>query len=206
MPGWLALVVLSALCLAQETPPEDVGAHFESTVFGTTVAINSGLRGDIYFLRANTSHLPKFEKLKPVGTIYTKSLHIPPRNFTLGFPGVTTRVEWFAIDYTGKFWIKKPGKYHFALWSDDGTKLYIDERRLIDNDGIHPVKRMDKTMFLEEGIHRIRVSYFQGPRFFVALMLAVQGPEDKNMRVFHTDNFRPPDNWQGPPPENKTLQ
>jgi hypothetical protein len=37
--------------------------------------------------------------MKPVGTIHTSSLNIPPRIFTDGFPGVTDRFEWFAIDY-----------------------------------------------------------------------------------------------------------
>ena len=41
--------------------------------------------------------LPKFEKLEPVGTIYAKGLYIPPREFMEGFPGITDRVEWFAI-------------------------------------------------------------------------------------------------------------
>ena len=45
-----------------------------------------------------TSHLPKFEKMKPVGTIYTSSLNLPPQDFRQGFPGVTSRFEWFAID------------------------------------------------------------------------------------------------------------
>jgi hypothetical protein len=197
MPPWLALALLPAFCLAQDTPPEDVGAHFETTVFGTTAVSNSGLRGQIYFISANALRLPKFEKLKPVGTIYTNSLNIPPREFTDGFPGVTKRFEWFAIDYTGRFWIAKPGKYQFALASDDGSKLYIDGREVIDNDGIHGTLRVDKTLHLETGIHTIRISYFQGPRFSIALMLGVAGPGDRDMLVFNTDNFKPPADWDG---------
>lgn len=202
MPRWLALAILPAFCqahfcFAQETPPEDVGAHFETTVFGTTVVSNSGLRGQIYFISANASKLPKFEKLKPKGTIYTNSLNIPPREFTDGFPGVTKRFEWFAIDYTGRFWVEGPGKYRFALASDDGSKLYIDGRRVIDNDGIHATMRVDKTVNLERGIHTIRISYFQGPRFSIALMLGVARPGDPDFRVFNTDDFKPPADWNG---------
>jgi hypothetical protein len=49
------------------------------------------------------------------------------------------------------------------------------------------------------GIHRIRVSYFQGPRYMVALVLKVAGPDDEELRVFSTDEFRPPphpEEWQ----------
>jgi hypothetical protein len=130
--------------------------------------------------------------MKPVGTIYTTALNVPTRDFTQGFPGVTKRFEWFAIDYTGRFWIQKPGVYEFNLTSDDGAKLYIDGRESIDNDGQHPpVTRQGRTS-LSGGIHRIRVSYFQGPRYQVALVLKVAGPDDKEPRVFSTDEFKPP--------------
>src|SRR5437660_279855 len=97
----------------------------------------SGLRGEIYNIPVGMQTLPKFEKLQPVGTIYTSELNVPRHDFTQGFPGVTGRFEWFAIDYTGKIWIDKPGKYTWALLSDDGSKLYIDGHIVIDNDGTH---------------------------------------------------------------------
>jgi PA14 domain len=94
--------------------------------FGTTVVIPSGLRGLVYHIRRDSDRLPNLAKLKPAGTIYTSSLNIPPQSFKTGFPGVTKRFEWFAIAYTGKFWIQKPGVYRFALISDDGSRLEID--------------------------------------------------------------------------------
>ena len=162
--------------------------------FGTTVVMPYGLRGDIYLLRPGTERLPKFEKLESVGSIYTASLNVPPRDFSLGFPGVTNRFEWFAIDYNGKFWIDTPGTYRFLLTSDDGSKLYIDGRKVIDNDGTHPAQTEEGQIKLSGGSHRIRVSYFQGPRFHVALVLLVAGPDDLDWKVFSTDDFRPPVN------------
>ena len=44
---------------------------------------------------------------------------------------------------------------------------------------------------LESGVHRIRVSYFQGPREQVALVLKV-APPGEEFRIFSTDEFRPP--------------
>ncbi|MBV9083738.1 MAG: hypothetical protein JOZ62_13750 [Acidobacteriaceae bacterium] len=160
--------------------------------FGTTVVGSSGLRGNIYDLKPGTDHLPNFKKLKPLGTIYTTSLNIPPQPFTLGFPGVTQRFEWFAIDYSGRIWIDSPGAYKFALTSDDGSKFYIDHRTIIDNDGIHPPETVIKTVTLKTGVHEIRVSYFQGPRYQVALMLYVSRPGDTTFRAFDTNDFKPP--------------
>src|SRR5271155_5748912 len=85
-------------------------AQEQSTVtFGITVVIPSALQGRIYNIKHNTKKLPNFRKMKPVGTIYTTSLNIPPQDFRQGFPGVTTRFEWFAIDYNGRFWVEKDG-------------------------------------------------------------------------------------------------
>jgi hypothetical protein len=177
-----ALAAFSAALGAQDEPVP---------TFGITIVIPSGLHGDVYFIGPNSTRLPDFQKLKPLGTIYTTALNIPAQDFKQGFPGMPKRFEWFAIDYTGKFWIDNPGLYGFSLTSDDGSRLYIDDREIIDNDGIHPPEERTGSVVLTAGIHRIRVSYFQGPRFQVALVLRVAPPQGP-LRVFSTDEFRPP--------------
>jgi hypothetical protein len=125
-----AIVTLAfALSLAAQEPVY----KFSTTVngeplytFGTTVVATTGFRGEIYFIKPGSRKLPDFSKLKPVGVIYTPYLCVPPRSFDQGFPGVTDRFEWFAIDYTARFWISEPGTYRFRLASDDGSILYID--------------------------------------------------------------------------------
>jgi hypothetical protein len=185
----LGLLYFAVAVDAQEEPV----AHF-----GTTVVLPSGLQGAVYHIHRYTTQLPDFKKMKPVGIIYTTELNIPSQDFQQGFPGVTKKFEWFAIDYTGRFWIAKPGVYRFALTSDDGARLYIDDHLVVDNDGVHPAETVTSSATLEGGIHRIRVSYFQGPRFQVALVLEVAG-EGEQMRIFSTDEFKPPpnpENWQ----------
>jgi len=179
----LALALL--IVLAQEPVP----------TFGTTVVINSGLKGVVYQIPRYSKQLPNFEKLKPKGTIYTTSLNVPPRDFKSGFPGVTKRTEWFAIDYTGRFWIEKPGLYRFSLISDDGARLYIDDDVIVDNDGLHAPEERSANLQLAGGVHRIRVSYFQGPRYAVALVLSIAGPGEE-YRVFDTDQFKPPPDFE----------
>jgi hypothetical protein len=199
-----ALILALALKLAAQQPPY----KFSTTVigeplytFGTTVAANSGFRGEIYYIDPGSRKLPNFSKLKPVGAIYTPYLCVPWRFFNEGFPGVTDRFEWFAIDYTGRFWISEPGAYRFALASDDGSILYVDDHKVIQNDQQHPVIEKEGKVKLKTGVHRIRVSYFQGPRDHVALVLRVAGPRDDELRVFHADDFKPPADaaWGEPP-------
>jgi PA14 domain len=195
------LAVNMAQTGAQEVPPTaPVGglpADAPITNFGVTVVDSTGLEGKIYLLKPGADHLPNFKKMTPVGSIYTTALNIPPRGFTEGFPGVTDRFEWFAIEYTGKFWIENPATYFFGLLSDDGSKLYIDDKQIIDNDGIHPPQTELGKAKLSKGVHRIRVSYFQGPREQLALVLAMALPGHR-WEIFNTKDLRPanPDDWK----------
>jgi hypothetical protein len=159
--------------------------------FGTTVVVPGGLLGVIYPISPFSKFLPYFQRLDPLGVIYTSTLNVTPRGFREGFPGVTDRYEWFAIDYSGRFWIEKPGLYRFELTSDDGSRLYIDDRLVVNNDGLHPPETRIEALTLEGGIHQIRVSYFQGPRDGVALVLRIAGPGEE-WRVFSTEEFKPP--------------
>ena len=115
------IVVLLLLCIT------NVGQVAPQGTFGGTTRITgTEFEGKIYYIPENTESLPNFEQLKSVGAIFTDSIDIAPRSFVEGFPGVTDRIEWFGIVYTGKFGITKPGNYKFKLISDDGSKLCCD--------------------------------------------------------------------------------
>jgi len=142
---------------------------------GQEVNIGLNLTGDLYYLEPNTQQLPAdFNKLKPVGVLHANKLDVTQRDAeTEGFPGVKNRAEWFAIDYKGNFRIAKGGNYAFLLTSDDGSKLYVDDQLVVDNDGLHAPVTEEGVLSLSSGEHRIRVSYFQGPKGLVALVLKV---------------------------------
>lgn len=174
---------------AGEEPPST-----EAT-FGTTVVIPGGLRGSVYLIPKGTKVLPDFasDQVQRVGEVWTNELNILPRHWRSGFPGLTDRFEWFAIDYTGRFWVAQPGRYTFALLSDDGSRLFLDDTPVIDDDCQHPPDLRIAAVRLEGGGHRIRVSYFQGPRDCLALVLAIAGP-DHDWRIFDVREFKPPPN------------
>jgi hypothetical protein len=129
--------------------------------------------------------------MRPVGSAYTTSLNVWPQNFDEGFPSITERFEWFAIEYRGRFWVETAGPYRFSLLADDGAKLYLDNQVVIDNDGVHRATAVSGGATLTRGIHEIKVEYFQGPRFTVALVLAVSPPSEP-WRIFSMNDFKPP--------------
>jgi hypothetical protein len=192
---WLGIPIALVLSfpLAHLLPAQESNSSNNDSVahFGTVV-FSSGFQGDIYYLHHWTSHLPNLEKMKPKGTIYTQTLNTPPQHFDAGFPGVGHRFEWFAINYSTRFWVAKAGTYRFSLLADDAADLYIDDALVIDNDGQHPPQKKEGSVQLDSGIHRMRVPYYQGPKYEVALVLMVQGPDDPALRVFNTNDFKPP--------------
>lgn len=144
--------------------------------FGEPEPVEGALVGQIYFLPENTERLPDFSQLTPVGTIHTATLDIPTRNFYEGFPSISKRTEWFGLNYTGLLRIRTPGVYTLKLTSDDGSRLYLGNDLVIDNDFQHNTLTKSARIRLDAGDHPLTVAYFQGPRHEIALQLFITPP------------------------------
>lgn len=66
----------------------------------------------------------------------------------------------FALRFTGSIAVPKSGKYTFFLTSDDGSRLYLDGKLLINNDGKHGMSEKKGTINLTAGTHDLIVTYF----------------------------------------------
>ena len=58
--------------------------------------------------------------------------------------------------------IQEDGKYGFFTNSDDGSKLYVDGKLAVDNDGNHGVIERGAAVDLTKGRHMIRVEFYNG--------------------------------------------
>jgi hypothetical protein len=67
----------------------------------------------------------------------------------------------FALLMIGFVTVEKAGNYTFYCGSNDGSRLYIDNVLLIENDGPHGFIELSEDIYLSEGIHQIEVRYFQ---------------------------------------------
>jgi len=160
----------------------------DSLAFGDKKKIDNSLMGEVFAIPETTRMLPKFDTMKPLGTLYTNKIDIAPRHWTTGFPGIPDRKEWFAVVYTGSFKINKAGQYIFRLLSDDGAKLFIDKKLVVDNDGIHGPGSKLGSVSLDASKHSFRLEYFQGPKTEIALQLfATFGNETE--QIFPGSNF-----------------
>jgi hypothetical protein len=83
-------------------------------------------------------------------------------DYSFGLPFETER---FAARIAGEIHAPVAGEYFFRLTSDDGSRLLIDGRLVIDNDGLHPPHAVEARVPLEAGRHRIRIDFFENGGF-----------------------------------------
>ncbi len=186
------------LPLSRDSFPVPIPEGQTNSLFGTpTRDTPLALCGDVYDLAPWTTHLPRFSELDAMAPIYATSLGVYSRFFTLGIPDVTSRTEWFGVNYWGVFGVDRPGKYEFDLLSDDGAKVYIDEKLIVSDDTLHSAQGSRGKVQLAAGAHDLRVSYSQGPRTEVALVLLVKPPK-RSWRLFDVRDF--------PNPEDSSAQ
>ena len=69
--------------------------------------------------------------------------------------------DHYAYEFTSYINIPETAVYRFFINSDDGAKLYIDGKLLIDNDGSHSAARKGQKIALNKGFHEIKIEYFE---------------------------------------------
>jgi cytochrome c len=70
--------------------------------------------------------------------------------------------ENFAVHASGFINLDKATNVVFRLVSDDGSRLFINAKQVIDNGGNHGMISKDGEMQLKAGKHPFRIEYFQG--------------------------------------------
>jgi len=104
------------------------------------------------YFEGSWDKLPDFTKLKAnaAGTASDFDVDLAKRN------------DNNALRFEGWFKLNSAGKYTVHLGSDDGSKIWIDDKLIIDNDGIHPHTIVSKSVELFKGEHKVEVGVFNG--------------------------------------------
>jgi hexosaminidase len=115
--------------------------------------IDTSVNGLFYkYYEGDWDSIPKFWELRPVkkGKIHKLSLS-----------AIEPREDYFGVDIFGFMKIERAGNYTFYLTSDDGSRLFINNKLIIDNDGQHSSKEISGKVFLEKGTYPFKIFYFE---------------------------------------------
>jgi alpha-L-fucosidase len=93
-----------------------------------------------------------------------------------------TRESRFAMRFQGYIRAPATGVYRFFVRSDDGSRLWVGETLLVDNDGLHSSRELSAPVALEQGWHPLAVAMFEQSGGF-ELDVAWSGPGMARQRV-----------------------
>lgn len=111
-----------------------------------------GLLGE-YFIAFDREGQPKLVRVDP-----TVNFH-----WELSSPAPELPVDHFAIRWTGTLTPPQSGMYTLALRSDDGSRLYLDGKLVVDNWGDHAPTLKTAEIELKAGqAYDLRLDYFEG--------------------------------------------
>lgn len=162
-------------------------AIFFRCVDGSKVAPIKAL---VYKIPDTTKTLPKNWSTQDYQTtVCLDRYYVPRRNFMGGFPDLPKLEEWFGMTTTTDIIIPKDGTYQFRMTSDDGAILWIDGKEVANLDGVHQVLDKEGSINLKAGKRALRLDYFQGPKYEIALMLYWKKPGDSEFTVVPTESF-----------------
>ena len=96
--------------------------------------------------------LPDLNALAPVASGMAEAFDVSPAR---------RRVN-YALRFEGTFEVDRPGSYQFFTSSDDGSRVSVDDKVVVANDGIHANNTKGGRDRLAKGRHKVVVEYFQG--------------------------------------------
>ena len=106
---------------------------------------------DYQVYKGKWEKLPDFDSLDPVKKGICDGIDI----------ALAEQQDNFGMVFIGKIKIATSQNYTFQLSCDDGARIEIDGKTVIEHDRIHTASVFKETKRLENGIHEFRVEYFQ---------------------------------------------
>jgi hypothetical protein len=121
------------------------------------VPITPGLREEVFYFNQGDA-LPNLMGRTPDMQRSVFSVNYPAPWAEL------TRKKNFAVRWEGSIRIRNAGEYRFKLQSSDGSKLWIDEKLLVNNGGRHNTNIVGNAMTLDKDLHGLRIDFFKGKK------------------------------------------
>ena len=167
------LVVNDKIIIKARAFIDDAEPSFsKSAVINFVDPDKNGLRFN--YFEGKWSRLPDFSKLKPQKN---------GRVWQFRLDKINPQADEFGVVFRGFIEIKKAGEYHFYVKSNDGTKLFVNNKMVVDNDGPHGAdQEMTGKIVLSAGNVPVKLEYFQaGGGMFLRVSYAGPGVEKQEI-------------------------
>jgi mono/diheme cytochrome c family protein len=103
------------------------------------------------YYEGSWNSLPDFSKLTAKTTGHTTRID----------ETLKQRGDQFALRFEGFLRIDREGDYTFHLTSDDGSRLLVDDKLVVNNDNVHATTHKGGKARLAAGLHAVVVEYFE---------------------------------------------
>jgi alkaline phosphatase D len=112
--------------------------------------IKKGLKYRYY--EGDFADIPEFSNLEPVDEGLVASFELDE---------VAKRKDHYAVLYEGLVKVPTSGVYTFYTYSDDGSRLFIDQQEVVNNAGSHSARKRSGVIPLQAGLHHLKLAYFE---------------------------------------------
>jgi chitodextrinase len=153
-----------------EDPDNDGFTNYQEYLLGSnpTIAPNANVKSTLQnvipgllakYYQGTWTKLPAFSTLTPLSSATVAS---PTFASTTGNILTSGLADSMGAVFTGYVDVPAEGFYRFYLTSDEGSRLYIDNVLLTDNDNVHTVREYSNDIRMNAGDHSIKLEYFEG--------------------------------------------
>jgi hypothetical protein len=168
---------------SQQPRAETPVAPVKRPITGPVAAAVPGGKGsflvNVYKLPDSIRALPDYSALRPIEALATDRVNLDPSRGQNEPAGLPENAEGLGLRFLGFFEVAGEGIFKWSVQAKDGVRLNIDDKTLIENDGIHDAAVKTGYIHLGQGTHCIVLDSFnsKGAPFLRLLVTPPLGQE-----------------------------
>ena len=111
-----------------------------------------------YYALEPLNQLPDFATLEPYAFDVVSAVDFAS---TGGDFATSGRADDIGAVFTGFIEVPVPAQYILSVESDDGSKMWVGDQLVVNNDGLHDIVEVSGVIALQAGRHAVRVEFFE---------------------------------------------
>jgi hexosaminidase len=180
LPNHFEIYHSETIKLAAYTPQGNRGdiytVEYAKEIYTPAVTVTATLQNGLkcVYYEGSFDSTKDMSSSAPSQTFYVKGIEVP----------AAVNAPSFGLQYRGYIDVPERGIYSFYLTSDDGSALYIDGKKVINNDGLHSAVERSGEVALEKGLHHFALNFIEGGGgYTLRLLYGLKQAQPQNIPV-----------------------